>query len=55
MSNDGKKPVWISPEAHDVLRAYCAKTGRTQVEVFSDLLNRVLKPRVEAARRNVQG
>ena len=27
MSNDGKKPVWISTEAHDFLKDYCERTG----------------------------
>jgi hypothetical protein len=54
MSNDGKKPIWISLEAHEVLRAHCEKTGRTQVEVFSDLLNTVLKPRLVAAQQKAQ-
>lgn len=49
MSNDGKKPVWISTEAHDKLREYCEKTGRTQVDVVSELLYRFIKPQVDAA------
>ena len=36
MSNDGKKPVWISTEAHDFLKEYCDRTGRTQVDVVSE-------------------
>lgn len=46
MSNDGKKPVWISLEAHDALREYCERTGRTQVDVVSELLHRFLKPEI---------
>ncbi len=46
MSNDGKKPVWVSLEAHEVLRAYCEKVGRTQVEVFSELVHKQLKPKL---------
>jgi hypothetical protein len=51
MSNDTKKPVWISTEAHEALRSYCDKTGRTQVDVVSELLQRFLKPQVDAARK----
>jgi hypothetical protein len=52
MSNDGKKPVWVSLEAHDVLRAYCEKVGKTQVEVFSDLVHKGLKPRLEEIKKS---
>lgn len=48
MSNDGKKPVWISTEAHDFLKEYCDKNGRTQVDVVSELLYRFVKPEVDA-------
>ena len=49
MSNDGKKPVWISTEAHDFLKEYCDKNGRTQVDVVSELLYRFVKPEVDEA------
>ena len=49
MSNDGKKPVWISTEAHDYLKEYCDRNGRTQVDVVSELLYRFVKPQVDAA------
>lgn len=45
-----KKPVRVSAEAHDKLKAYCDRTGRTQVEVVSELLNRIVKPRLDALR-----
>jgi hypothetical protein len=47
MSNDGKKAVWISTEAHEALRVHCDRTGRTQVEVMSDLVMRVIKPELD--------
>jgi hypothetical protein len=47
MSNDGKKPVWVSLEAHETLRAHCEKVGKTQVEVFSDLVHKQLKPKLD--------
>ncbi len=50
MSNDGKKPVWVKTEAHDYLKDFCDRTGRTQVDVVSELLNRFLKPDVDKAR-----
>lgn len=50
MSNAKKMPVWISTQAHDTLKAFCDRTGRSQVDVVSDLLHRVLKPQVEAAK-----
>lgn len=49
MSNDGKKPVWVSTEAHDFLKDYCDRTGRTQVDVVSELLYKFVKPEVDAA------
>lgn len=48
MANESKKPVWISVQAHDTLREYCERTGRTQVDVVSELLYRYAKPEVEA-------
>lgn len=50
MSNEGKKPVWVSIEAHEALKAYCDRTGRTQVDVVSELLYRFVKPEVEASK-----
>ena len=47
MSNEGKKPVWISIEAHDSLKDYCDRTGRTQVDVVSELLHRHIKPEID--------
>ena len=47
MSTDAKKPVWITTQAHDALREYCDRTGRTQVDVVSELLQRFLKPQLE--------
>jgi hypothetical protein len=50
MSNEGKKPVWISTEAHEALRLYCDQSGRTQVDVVSDLVYRVVQPELERLR-----
>ena len=47
MSNDGKKPVWITIEAHDYLKEYCDRTGRTQVDVVSELLYTFVQPEVK--------
>ena len=47
MSTDAKKPVWITTPAHDALREYCDRTGLTQVDVVSELLQRFLKPQLE--------
>jgi len=49
MSNDGKKPVWISTEAHDFLKEYCDRTGRTQVDVVSELLYKFVKPQLDGS------
>lgn len=49
MANENKKPVWISTEAHEALQRYCEHTQRTQVEVVSELLYRVVRPELEAA------
>ncbi len=47
MSNEGKKPVWISTDAHKYLREFCERTGRTQVDVVSELLHNVIKPEMD--------
>ena len=44
MSNEGKKPVWVTIEAHEYLKAFCERTGRTQVDVVSELLRRFIQP-----------
>ena len=49
MSNDGKKPVWISIEAHEKLREFCDRTGRTQVDVVSELLYKFVRSQLELA------
>ena len=33
-----KKPIWATTEAHAHLKAYCNGTGRTQLEVVSELV-----------------
>ena len=48
-TSEVKKPVWITTQARDSLREYCDRTGRTQVDVVSELLQRFLKPRVDSA------
>jgi hypothetical protein len=55
MSNDGKKPVWVSTEAHDFLKDYCDRTGRTQVDVVSDLLVRFVEPEIKAVKAAGKG
>lgn len=50
MSNEGKKAVWISTEAHETLRIHCERSGRTQVDVVSDLVMRVIKPELDRLR-----
>ena len=39
-----KKPIWTSTEAHARLKAYCGVTGRTQLEVVSELILANLDP-----------
>jgi hypothetical protein len=42
MSN--KKPVWATTEAHARLKEYCTVTGKTQLEVVSELIMTHLDP-----------
>lgn len=42
-----KKATRISMEAHDLLKEYCERTGRTQVDVLTELTNRFIKPELE--------
>jgi predicted DNA-binding protein len=47
MSNDDKKALRITVEAHERLKKYCDETGRTQVEVLSELTYRHIKPELD--------
>lgn len=47
MSNEEKKALRITVEAHEKLREYCDKTGRTQVEVLSELTYKIIKPELK--------
>ena len=53
MSNDSaaKEPVKratrISMEAHDLLKEFCERTGRTQVDVLTELTLRFVKPELD--------
>ena len=50
MATQGKKkPIWVSVEAHEALREFCERTGRTQLEVLSELLYRYVQPELEKA------
>ena len=55
MSNDAaKKPTRITLEAHELLKEFCDRTGRTQVDVLTELTMRFIKPeldRLEASRK----
>ncbi|MCA9562909.1 MAG: hypothetical protein KC561_05440 [Myxococcales bacterium] len=33
-----KKPIWTTTDAHARLKSYCKATGRTQLEVVSELI-----------------
>lgn len=44
-----KRPVWISNEAHDRLKAHCAASGRDMLTTLSRLiLAELVAPAVEA-------
>lgn len=43
-----KKAVRITTDAHELLKSYCDRTGRTQVDVLSELMQRFVKPELEA-------
>lgn len=47
MSNEDKKALRITLDAHEKLKEYCDRTGRTQVEVLSELTNRFVKPELD--------
>lgn len=49
-----KRATRISMEAHDLLKEFCERTGRTQVDVLTELTLRFIKPeldRLEAAKK----
>ncbi len=39
-----KKPIWTTTEAHKRLKEYCKASGRTQLEVVSELILTNLDP-----------
>jgi hypothetical protein len=39
-----KKPIWTTTAAHARLKEYCVATGRTQLEVVSELILSQLDP-----------
>ncbi len=39
-----KKPIWTTTEAHKRLKEYCKASGRTQLEVVSNLILTNLDP-----------
>ena len=39
-----KKPIWATTEAHARLKEFCNVTGRTQLEVVSELILKYLDP-----------
>lgn len=39
-----KKPIWATTEAHARLKEYCNVTGKTQLDVVSDLILKYLDP-----------
>lgn len=45
-----KKATRIATEAHAALKAYCDRTGRTQLDVLSELTYTYIKPEVERLR-----
>lgn len=47
MSNEEKKALRITVDAHEKLKEYCERTGRTQVEVLSELTYRFIKPELD--------
>lgn len=48
MSNEStKKATRVDLEAHDKLKDFCERTGRTQVDVLSELTRRYIKPELE--------
>ncbi len=40
-----KKPIWATTEAHAHLKEYCNNSGRTQLEVVSELILTQLEPK----------
>ena len=50
-----KKATRISGEAHEVLKDYCARSGRTQVEVLTELTLRFIKPELDRLQAAAKG
>ena len=42
------KAVWLTLEAHEALRDFCERTGRTNVEVVSEIFYQFVRPELEA-------
>ncbi len=42
-----KKATRITAEAHAVLKSYCDRTGRTQIDVLAELTERFVRPELE--------
>jgi len=38
-----KKPLWVSSEVHEKLKAFCSAAGRTQLDVVNEVLSSFLE------------
>lgn len=50
-----KKATRISVEAHDLLKDFCERTGRTQVDVLTELTLRFIKPKLDRMQGTAKG
>lgn len=42
-----KKATRITTDAHTALKDYCDRTGRTQIDVLSELTQKFIKPELD--------
>lgn len=50
-----KKATRISTEAHTMLKEYCDRTGRTQIDVLSELTLKVIQPELKRLKAEAKG
>lgn len=50
-----KKATRITTDAHTALKDYCERTGRTQIDVLSELTQKFIKPELERLKAESKG
>lgn len=50
-----KKATRISTEAHAALKEYCDRTGRTQIDVLTELTEKFIQPELTRLQAEAKG